>query len=192
LFVFSSAAFGQHLVSFGVKGGIGLTDAFSDTTNTNSTANSAVRFFSDSKDYVVGPTVELKLPLGFSVEADALYRPLSLATQSGLSASTLTTIGSTRVTTWEFPVLAKFRLPIPLAKPYVDAGPSFRHVGQLGDHLSSAGFAVGGGVEFHLPFVRVSPEIRYTRWAGDSSSSTGGVFASSNLNQAELLVGFSF
>lgn len=192
LFLFSTAAFGQHLLSVGVKGGVALSDAYNSSTITDRANNSVVRLFSNEKDYLVGPTVELHLPLGLSVEADALYRPLSLASQTGIPGSPLSKAGSTRVTTWEFPVLAKFRLPVPIAKPYVDAGPSFRHVGQLGDYLSSTGFAVGAGVELHAPLVRVSPEVRYTRWAGDSTPAGTGTFASSNLNQVELLVGFTF
>jgi hypothetical protein len=175
-----------------VKGGVALSDAYNSSTITDTANNSVVRLFSNEKDYLVGPTVELHLPLGLSIEADALYRPLSLASQTGVPGSPLNQAGSTRVTTWEFPVLAKYRLPVPIAKPYVDAGPSFRHVGQLGDYLSNTGFAVGAGVELHAPLVRVSPEVRYTRWAGDSTPSGAGTFASSNLNQVELLVGFTF
>lgn len=171
---------------------MGLTDAFDSKTFTSTSPNSVTRFFSDNKDYIIGPTVELRLPLNLSVEADALYRPLSLKTQTGTSSTSFTSSYSTRVSTWEFPILAKYRLPIPLAKPYIDAGPSFRHVGQLGSRLSSTGFAVGGGVEFHLPLVRVSPELRYTRWADDSKPASGTFRPASNLNQAELLVGFSF
>lgn len=42
----------QHL-SAGVKGGVALTDAFSDQTNF--VRNGSIRLFSESKDYIVGP-----------------------------------------------------------------------------------------------------------------------------------------
>ena len=38
--------------------------------------------FSASKNYVVGPMVELNLPFGLAVEADALYRPLNVTTET--------------------------------------------------------------------------------------------------------------
>jgi hypothetical protein len=184
-----TAASGQHLLSFGIKGGLPLTDAFSDFSFMGVDVNS--HSFSASKHFVIGPTVELRLPLGFSVEADALYRPLNLT----IDTHTLplpSTHSSTDITSWEFPILAKYHfLHTPVVKPYVEAGPIFRAAGSQGSHLSGGGFAMGGGVDLKLPVVRVTPEIRYSRWAGDAPLTS--VFPSpSNLNQAEFLVGVSF
>src|SRR5260370_37674480 len=107
-------AFSQRLISFGVKGGVPLTDAFSG----------------GSKNYVIGPMVELKLPVGFAIEADALYRPLNLAVIS-IFAATFNDVGSV-----EFPILAKYHfLRAPIVKPYAEAGPIFRHVGSEASYL---------------------------------------------------------
>src|ERR1700687_1131990 len=145
-----SLAFGQRLLSFGVKGGVPLTDALSGSV---------------SKNYVIGPMVELKLPLGFAIEADALYRPLNL-TLAGPFVRTSQDIGSA-----EFPILAKYHfLHTPIVKPYAEAGPIFRHVGSDASYLSSGGFALGGGIDFKLLLVRISPELRFSRWGGDSTS----------------------
>ena len=176
----SPLTFAGQIFSVGVKAGLPFTDAF------NSFTSGSYSSFSDTKNYIVGPMVELHLPLGLSAEADALYRPLSFKTQSA-SGATNTTFSS-----WEFPVLAKYRFPIPLVKPYVEAGPSFRTVGGLfGGNFSNSGFTAGAGVELRLRRFRIGPEIRYTHWGSDSSNAPNLGF-SSNQNQGEFLVGFSF
>jgi hypothetical protein len=42
-----------------------------------------------------------------------------------------------------------------------------------------------------LPFVKLSPEIRYTRWGSVNISDLSNVLRS-NPNQAEFLVGLTF
>ena len=77
--VFASSAFALGPFSIGVKGGFATTDAFSDTLQSG--VGITQRTFSDAKDYIVGPMVELRLPFGFGAEVNALYRPLHLTTQ---------------------------------------------------------------------------------------------------------------
>jgi hypothetical protein len=135
--------------------------------------------------------VELKLPLGFSVEADALYRPLQL-TVSTQGIRLGVNVHSTDVHTLEVPILAKYHfLHAPLINPYIEAGPMFRAVGETDAHLSKAGFAMGVGVDLKLVLLRIEPEIRYSRWGSDG---TFGSFPPlpSNLNQAVFLIGLSF
>ncbi len=176
-------------MSPGVIGGVGLTDAFSNSSIIGVDTNSQT--FSDAKDYIFGPSLQVNLPFGLAVEGDALYRPLSFATKNTVLSSVISS--STRISSWEFPVLAKYRLPIPLAKPFIEAGPSFRTAGHMGGNLSNAGFTVGGGIELHAILVRISPQLRYTHWSADSAPATGvSPGGSSNQNQAEFLVGFSF
>lgn len=187
----ASSAFAQLPISLGLKGGVGLTDAFQSTTNAQTQisagtslvpASTSTRFYSDARDYIIGPFVELRLPFGLGAEADALYRPLSFATQTG----TVTT--STRYSTWEFPILAKYRFGPPLIKAFVDAGPSFRATTSNTRYLSNKGFALGGGLDIKALFIHISPEIRYTRWGDDAKGNP----APSNVNQVEFLVGLAF
>jgi len=183
------SAFGQHL-SVGIKGGVPITGAFTDFTANG--VDTITHTFSDSKQYVVGPTIELHLPLGLSVEADGFYRPLNLATETRIAPSTVFR-SVTNITSWEFPILGKFRLPFPIVKPYVEAGPSFRWVGSNASYLSNTGVSFGGGVELKLERLRLGPEIRYTRWASDAPAPRGvAFFAPSSANQTEFLVGISF
>ena len=187
-------AFGQFPLSIGVKGGVGITDAISDKTFLG--VDTLTHVFSSSKDYVVGPMIELRLPWHLGIELDALYRPLHLTntTRIAVGQGTTITLNGT-ANSWEFPVLAKYRFLGGPVKPYIEAGPSFRAVRRftLGNPtLSNAGFTAGGGIELGLLRLKVAPELRYTRWASDSNP--GAVFATpvSNVNQAEFLVGISF
>jgi opacity protein-like surface antigen len=177
-------------ISFGLRGGVPFTGAFSDITETS--GNSFERTFSNSDEYVIGPMVELHLPLGLSVEADALYHPLNLAQE--INNGTTTFHNSMNFNSWEFPILGKYRfLPLPLIKPYVEAGPSFRATGSsVSSYFSKSGFTLGAGVELKLSRLRIEPELRYTRWGSDASIAAVQGFAPSNINQAQFLIGITF
>ena len=84
-------------------------------------------------------------------------------------------------------------------KPYAEAGLSFDHLANLSQaaallpakpgaivQTTHAGLVLGFGVDVKVPFVRLSPEIRYTR---QFTSDFQGI---SELNQAEFLVGIRF
>jgi opacity protein-like surface antigen len=176
----------------------------------------------------------LRLPFGFGVEFNALYRHLNYTNFSNgvdVLFNSATTSGA-----WEFPLLAKYRFPGKVARPYVAAGVVWDTLSGLGQtitqtviptnitstsHTSSpaelrnntvSGFVAGVGIEIHLLFLHISPEIRYTRWGSQhfvtpvSAALISGVgvgpitLASpalpgtiqSNQNQAEFLVGFTF
>jgi hypothetical protein len=179
----------EHIFSIGIKGGVPLTDAFADHTVMG--VDTLTHSFSNAKNYVIGPTVELSLPLGFSVEADALYRPLSLATDTTAVPQPVAHF-ATNINAWEFPILGKYHfLHTPIVKPYVEAGPIFRHVGSQASYLSNSGFALGGGVDFKLLLVKITPEIRLSRWGGDAAVQFFNA-PPSQLNQAEVLIGISF
>src|SRR5579859_569671 len=114
LFVFSSLCAFSQPVSFGVKGGIPLTNFVS------AVSNGTFDWSSSTPRYIIGPTVELRLPAGFGVEFDALYRRLHY-NGSGFVGNAFTTTQTTG-NNWEFPLLLKYRLPSEVVRPYVDAG----------------------------------------------------------------------
>jgi hypothetical protein len=190
----ATSAFGQTF-GVGVKGGVGLTDAFSSQSFTS--LSGAISTASGSKDYVVGPMFEIRLPFSLAVEADALYRPLHFTATAAGSAQSGT------ISSWEIPIVGKYRFHTPFVKPYIEAGPSFRAFGNTGalldeaflnapgQKLSQKGFTAGGGIDIKALVLHISPEIRFTHWGADSNVPTGGGPAS-NQNQAELLVGISF
>jgi hypothetical protein len=65
---------------------------------------------SESKRYVVGPEVEVGLPLGLGVEVDALYR------REGYSSLFSNFAGSNysqeRANSWEFPMLLTIQIRV--------------------------------------------------------------------------------
>ena len=176
------SVFGQPF-GIGVKGGVPLNDAFV-TTSTN-----PVQYVADTHRYTFGPYVELRLPGGFGVELDALYKTYEY--RQVIPAPTR----DQNSHAWEFPLLVKKRfLPGPI-KPYLEAGAAFDHL-SVGDVLelhdrNSWGLVVGGGVDFKLGFLHVSPEIRYTGWTSRHFESPGTLLQS-NRNQAAVMLGLGF
>ena len=171
---------------FGVKGGVPMTDMIDSVSSRDLSLASA------TKRYTIGPTVEIRLPFGFGVEADFLYKRTSIELVQDPSGETTTEQKS--ATSLEFPLLGKYRLPGDEVRPYVAAGVSFRHLSDLkafvtGADPASRGFVMAGGIQFKLGPVRLSPELRWTRW-GSGSGETGVL--KYNRNQAEFLVGITF
>jgi hypothetical protein len=190
---------GFHL---GVKAGVPLTDFFSTVSSPN------FGFNGDTKNYIIGPMVQLDLPAGLAVEFDALYRRLSYdvtATTTALQTTTHTTANA-----WEFPLTLKYRFRIPFARPYVEGGVAWNNLSGVKQSISSTlglsgsstpaelqnstitGVVLGAGVDVHALFLHIVPGVRYTRWtSAHIRQPTGSLFESSR-NQAEFLVGFTF
>jgi hypothetical protein len=86
-----------------------------------------------SRGLIIGPKLELTLPWNFYVEAEALHRVVEDTETDSVSFS-----GATqgfvfhfkqKLTSWEFPVLGRYRLSrLPLS-PFLEAGPSYRPFG---------------------------------------------------------------
>lgn len=127
--------------------------------------------------FLGGPTLELRLPAGLSVEGAALYS--TYRTVPGGSAGPL----GIDYRRFEFPVVGKLRFGGSLIRPYALAGPVFGIAWpDNGPSFSRTGFALGGGLELRAPLVRVSPEFRYVRNRPGSLSD----------NAAQVLLGVSF
>lgn len=207
--LFISACVWSQPFSFGVKGGVPLTDFISVVNSPSPVFNALVT----TNRYIIGPTAELRLPLGLGVEFDALYRHFNAnADTPGLHQALSS--GD-----WEFPLLAKYRFPVPIVKPYVDAGVAWDRLSGLTQtqtitgvipsgpgvvpvapvtqeflvHSNTvAGFVMGGGVDVHALVLHISPEVRYTRWNSQHFTKTALSIVQSNQNQVEFLVGLTF
>ncbi|MEO8100401.1 MAG: porin family protein [Acidobacteriota bacterium] len=203
-FLTPTALFAGDVISIGVKGGIPITDAV-DTARGNNAG-----YTTNTKRYLVGPTVEFHLPLRFSIEFDAIYKRLGYQ----YDATGPYVYSKTVANTWEFPALVKFEiLPGPV-RPFVDAGVSFRNlsgVKQIRQTISGVTFNrvelnsaaefnkrndVGGtagfGVAFKLGPVRISPEVRYTRWGSETLRDPINALLRTNRNQGDFLIGLTF
>jgi Outer membrane protein beta-barrel domain len=195
-------------VSIGLKAGIPLTNAVAGNFGGSSEASR----------YTVGPMLELRLPASLAVEAGALYKRTGY--RASQSDSGITIRGQVRAASWEFPMLIKFYLPM-AARPFVEAGYVIRRISKIeGTAHISRDLASGTPIDatFSVPAstilrddpthgltagigfrpinrpLRVSPEIRYTRWTGRPFDDQGprGFFLQSTRNQVELLIGVSF
>lgn len=183
-----------HL-SFGLIGGAGLTDAFGHESGgfikgpSGEIQPTLSRYYSTSKDYIVGPKVEFGFPGRLCVEVDALYRPLHLTMAGVQPDGLLNSVSPATVVTWEFPVLAKYNFQTRSLRPFIELGPSFRTAGNVnGASPSAYGGTAGLGLETHVGKVKIAPVVRYTHWAADNEF----IGPRSKRNQAELLVGLSF
>jgi len=162
----------------GIKIGAPITDAIS-------IVNGASPDTSISNDhYIVGPYGEVRLPSGFSIEIDALYRSFS----STVRGSSVVSGG-----TWEFPVLAKKKLFKGPVRPYIEGGLVLSHL--TGSdlnvaHASNYGITLGAGIEIHALVLRISPEVRYDGFFFNTFSSNS--FVQSNRNQVLVMVGIGF
>jgi len=191
-------------ISLGIKLGAPLNDAFDTLADPNELLRS------ETKRYTVGPTFELHLPFRLSVELDALYKQASFSSVQRLADSVTTAASS--VNSWEVPLLLKYRFSGGLVRPFIDTGVSFstltgiseirdffrvpglrEQVGdqEVFDDRYRTGFVLGGGIELRVPFLRISPEIRYTRWGFKNYRDIRGLLDSSD-DQAEFLLGITF
>src|SRR3982751_2026923 len=98
LLLTAAAAFSQP-ISFGIKGGMPMTDFVDAASSGRFTASSV------TNRYIVGPTLELRLPFGLGVEADVLYRHFSYSTNgiAAIGANAASIVTDTSSGAWEFP-----------------------------------------------------------------------------------------
>jgi opacity protein-like surface antigen len=189
LLVFLAGSALAQPFSVGVKAGVPLTD-FVDTARSGNFS-----YFTRTNRYIIGGQAELRLPMGLGVEFDALYRHYNFS-GSGPGSAVQTTVGA-----WEFPLLAKYRFPTPIARPFVSGGVAWDTlrgvkraiVGSgpaIEEEKTTTGFVVGFGVDIKV-VIRLQPEVRYTRWGARHFFDPNGLLGS-NRNQAEFLLGITF
>lgn len=156
---------------FGFIGGFGLTGDFQ-----------AKEGYTSALSKMAGLTISTAVADRWSVDLNAIYRPRIL---SEMQRAT--------VLTWEFPVLASYRLTAGRLSPFVEAGPAFRSAGNTNNsNPSRFGGAVGIGVQARWRLLYFSPRIRYTHWASDPPSNFPPQQPFSRRNQVDALVGLSF
>ena len=185
-------------VSVGVIGGVPFVDP---------TANG---YHDESRPYMVGASVEIRLPAGFAIEADGIYRPIGTSTSYKFLAPgpAITSLDSrTRGNSWELPVLGKyyFRPRKSGWQPFVGTGWALRTVGFRNDSTETTvnangantfsfhdryrsdlgvGAVVAAGVRFHTGHFAFLPEVRYMRWGNGNTTL--------NRNETGFLLGITF
>jgi len=202
MFVGAACLFAQP-IGLGIKGGVPLTDLFATSGNP---PNSVVNTSTDR--FIVGPMIELRLPAGFAIEGDALYSRANFSSAPLTAGSVASSVVDSN--SWEFPIVLKKKFGGANAiaasvKPYIEGGASFRHlsgISSLPSYLTgnqngsvdtnNTGFVFGGGVEIKVLFLRIAPEIRFTRWGSDNFVGSLSTIFKTNQNQGQFLVGLYF
>jgi hypothetical protein len=187
---------GAQTVSVGVLGGVPFTNpsAYGD----------------ESRRYLIGPSVEARLPADFAIEADALYRRIGSDTAFLIQEGVVSTSFHERQrgNSWQFPILGKYYFGSHTSKwrPFVGTGFSFRIANQnatgsttttdaSGTHTSVSQFHIdnglgigataAGGIRFQKGRVAVLPQLRYTRWSDNANHLNGR-------NDAAFMLGIAF
>ena len=208
LLIVCMASASAQPIGFGLKVGAPFTQAF------NTGASGSTSYTSDTKRYVVGPQVELRLPAGLGIELDALYTKLNFSSVGG-DGQFRSERGNRRhrmgiSTTLEIQI-GGASAGLAAVRPFVDTGASFRRltgISQVRNFITgntqetsspaelqdknSTGFVIGGGVEIRALFIRISPEVRFTRWGTSNFREGISNLLETNRNQAQFLVGISF
>jgi hypothetical protein len=180
-----------QLITFGAKAGGILTEPGER--------------YDESRRYIVGPYLEVRLPLRFAIEGGALYSRFGSSIPLSASTGSLRTRGDL----WQFPILGKYYVTAGPRDggihPFLSAGVVLRKVwldnsrvslfsvraidyaagllGRVSD--SGAGASFGGGLDVRVKRIGLSPEFRYVRWEGQR-------FPATNPNEAQILLGIHF
>ena len=209
----ATSAFCQPF-SFGVKGGVPLTDFLNAAKSTN--ANGFLNFATHTNRYIVGVTGELRLPFGLGVELDVLYRHLNYQSSQQIAGITTTiSNGNTTANAFEFPLLAKYRFGTKGIHPFVDAGVAWDTLQGLKQdvktsilggtpsntqsssspsqlqHKTTRGYVMGAGLDIKILVIHIVPEVRFTRWGAQHFLDPSALLHS-NQNQGEFLLGIQF
>lgn len=128
---------------------------------------------SQSRTLIGGPSLGWQFNDRFAVEGSAIYRRLRIE----LFGPTVT---------WQFPIMAKYRFANSPVAPFLEAGPTFRTTGNRNTEPSHTGMSAGAGLDLQWGVVRISPTLRYTRWARDRETMRGN--PPSKQDQVEVLV----
>ncbi len=178
-FVLFLAAMPSYAIDLGVRGGLPFGDAFESLRTQNFEYKGRNRF-------VIGPTLEIRLPAGLGINLDFLYRRYQFQNTNG---GQTTTSGAGQ---FEIPVMLRYHFPGIVVRPFIAGGPVWSTITGLNSTGNSTGIALGTGLDIQVPFAHITPELRYTRRFQDTTVAAPLGSLKSLSNQIDLLVGFTF
>jgi hypothetical protein len=177
-------------LSIGVKAGIPISSTSGVPAASNGCGSTGCSQFSNyssrTTHFTLGPTLELRLPRGFALEADGLYSRLNYDAFRFISSPILidgmqffdqnSSFRSTKLERWQFPILLKWRFGTRRVRPFVSGGIAVDHISRIDEQLKSV-------VQSHFcpPLTNPCPTVIRTDSVSDSASlptrnRKGGVF----------------
>lgn len=162
------------------------------------------------KPYAIGPTVDIHIFRGVSVEAGLLYERFHKDFIQGLAVPHGGPVNfgqqySASANGWLFPLLLKYNFGRRRIVPFADAGATLRHLGPFDGrgvqvdfylqpqptsvHIESGrdldvAITAGAGVRWRLSVIDVAPEVRFLHWTEQNYQPVQ--------NQAMLMLGLTF
>ena len=186
----------QLPISFGLKGGARLSD-FTEVFNYGPLGHAEQNTEQDHI-YTIGPYAEFRLPHGFSLEADLLYKRSGATLNSyGEVFQVSDNIQQYKFNSFDVPILLKKRFGRNgiFFRPFVEGGLASRFSTGLPNASNAGtnsgwqeGAALGGGLEFKVPILTISGEFRWTHFVNISSDPLPKL----NASQSEVLLGIGF
>jgi hypothetical protein len=181
-------------LTFGVIAGGHLTRDFKEHSGTYTVdfgqgpTQIPIATLSKRGGYIVGLQAEVSLTNRLSLSLGGMYKPLLYRASAESRNGVITGYASAPVITWQFPLLAQYRLGSGRWRPFVEGGPSLRRAGNLNSaNPSPLGLTAGLGLERKWGLLKLSPRIRYTHWQRDSRFSV-----QTEQHQVEILVGLGY
>jgi hypothetical protein len=168
-------------VSAGIRIGGTFTDEFRNTRGLPT-------YTAVSERFLIGPSLRVRTHSGAGFEIAAVHKNFSYRYAFGRGGLGRTDYDAT-ASMWQFPLLAQYGHRFGPVLPYLSVGPSLRMIGSAKakgetctslpsvsctpfsqsdvpevDSGATLGFVAGGGMEIPFAFLRLSPELRFTRW----------------------------
>ncbi len=185
------------------------------TTNSSTDLDYSYQTTSSSPYMGIGPAIEYLLRQNLVLGVDFLHHSAQYARTVGVTNSddeTDTTVETTRMTYWDIPLHVQWLGPPRLPRRmFVSIGGVYRHVGHIrtGNETTYSdgttdynetpvksvrtnlfGASAGLGFRFVDQFgIKVTPEVRYTRWFGNTFSA---ISTRSEPGQLEAIIGLTF
>ena len=144
--------------------GTRIPPALDNISFTSQLANASFISTSGPRSFSAGPLVEVAMPKNLSVEIEGIYRPLRSSVQIFFPGGRRSMTVADHRSSWEFPVLARYRGRIRGARPFVELGPSVRTLQDIHGAMPY-GLTAGAGMEQRLGRLKVAPRLRFTHWA---------------------------
>jgi hypothetical protein len=208
-FFLMAAIMPAQMVSIGIKAGGPVTDAVP--------SYGSIYSMVDTGRWTIGPSVELRLFSGLSVEADALYRGYRrqlnfVSTEAefdGIRFPAISNSTHENTKVWDFPLLLKYRFGGRRYRPFITAGATLSHASS--DVTSSlvclSSESVCSGSYFR-DYYNAYGRVNSTRNSAGPTAGLGVEFKAGRFklapevrythfgtparNQASVIMGFSF